>query len=442
MGLVCKRLRELNFFSKGSTAIDPSDRRKQILATRLFLLIWTGSLAVLLTYHSAIRVTVHHEVSSPSYEDYVQLEDQRGSNPSFTCPCSRVSIQYEQIFRVTYALHPFCTDPSVMRSMLNFTRSTFFIHDFRVVFPTYVLSFAQLCQLSAHFIDTTISVFNASTYVTDHMIPNQTLTDRTQTIFEEFIKSTSRSFANSIDLISNLTRMNELISSKGNSFSMYPIGSNGNYTIRYFPTTRLVPFNGTSIPCNCFIYGQCFASMSIYLNNQPSAGAVEVPGLFAGCSILEGLMMSSWACFFNQSCLDSLVPYLNLSRLSSADLSGLRRSTPQSTNRELIDHMFVEYWDIEPSHRHFFDQCQPKRCSYDLSQHNSWIVTLTTVISLTGGLTKILQIVSLPLVRALFALHSRFKRHRNPANHTSTTDRSFPSVESVPIVRSVARHGR
>ena len=49
------------------------------------------------------------------------------------------------------------------------------------------------------------------------------------------------------------------------------------------------------------------------------------------------------------------------------------------------------------SYSDYFSKCQPSSCSYKIVTKTPWIVVITTLIGLFGGLVKILQI-SVPLI--------------------------------------------
>lgn len=106
------------------------------------------------------------------------------------------------------------------------------VHDFRSLFRVYFLSFSQLCQLAYHSIETSISIFNTSVYVTDEMIPEKTFHEETQKIIGELIPSFRRSFSHPILFMANFTQVNELVNTKVTGFILYPMGANRNYTIR------------------------------------------------------------------------------------------------------------------------------------------------------------------------------------------------------------------
>jgi len=115
------RLRNFNYFSKSSATTN-----EQIIATRVFCLLLLVSSVILITYYGTERVVTIYQIESPIFEQFIDLQSDQQSNPSFSCPCSTITSMYENIIDVTYTLHPLCSSDFVYK--LNIiTFSTIFV---------------------------------------------------------------------------------------------------------------------------------------------------------------------------------------------------------------------------------------------------------------------------------------------------------------------------
>ena len=64
---------------------------------------------------------------------------------------------------------------------------------------------------------------------------------------------------------------------------------------------------------------------------------------------------------------------------------------------EVINNMMVEQWLWNDSYVNYYTKCQPSSCFYKVVTKTPFIVVLTTLVGLFGGLVKILQIL-VPLI--------------------------------------------
>jgi hypothetical protein len=149
---ILDRLRNFNYFSKSSATTN-----EQIIATRVFCLLLLVSSVILITYYGTERVVTIYQIESPIFEQFIDLQSDQQSNPSFSCPCSTITSMYENIIDVTYTLHPtlffgFCLQ----------TQHNYFFYDFRTLGSIFFYSLASLGEVSIEY----IHVVNASLFVT------------------------------------------------------------------------------------------------------------------------------------------------------------------------------------------------------------------------------------------------------------------------------------
>jgi hypothetical protein len=140
-----------------------------------------------------------------------------------------------------------------------------------------------------------------------------------------------------------------------------------------------------------------------------------VPGIYTGCYVIESLLQSNLQCFYNQTCINTLQSYFAFSsskNITALDSSLLSRYLENSTIEDLLDELMVEKWNLSIMHDNYFNECEPRECSYTRQTKNNIIYIVTTIIGLIGGLTTALKLI----VPRLVMLARRKKEVTRPQN--------------------------
>jgi hypothetical protein len=111
-------LQNLNFFPSVPPSTDEHELRTQRISTRLFIFLLIISMAILLLYHSLIRVRKTVDVDAPSLTQYLHLYSTYPQ--TLTCPCSKISISYDKFLDVHYTLHQVCSSVFVNQSWIDY----------------------------------------------------------------------------------------------------------------------------------------------------------------------------------------------------------------------------------------------------------------------------------------------------------------------------------
>jgi hypothetical protein len=136
----------------------------------------------------------------------------------------------------------------------------------------------------------------------------------------------------------------------------------------------------------------------LYWNEIPII--IQIPGLFIGCMPINSLVYSSLECFYNQTCINQIIPFLSTNHTFTAmTISEENVFTFNSTTQSIVDRVMVEKWAKNISYQQYYEECAPKSCTYTkLEQYNSMFV-LTKVIGLLGSLILVLTLVIPPIIR-------------------------------------------
>ena len=412
-----QRLRAYNYFAKIMSKSTEKEIKQQLVSTRLFFILLLVSFVILISYYAVERITTLHQIESPTIEQFINLKNDYRFNQSLSCPCSTLAISHKSLVQVNYTLHPLCSSDFVQQYWLSYStgRHSYHLFDFRWVAPSIFYFLASYCQVVARHIDTSLISFSELLFIADQALAPETFVEEINAIFNTYKSSTTRTFTRQLAVNSDTTRSNELVSGLQTNFVFRSMYWSSVYVFVTEHTRHMIPSGNTEIPCDCLLAKHCSYPTAIYSSNITSiTRLLDIPGLFVDCLMDEGIRSSNLACLFNQSCVDLMSFWLNMSNVSAIDNASLIHFYPNSTVDAIVNDLFVDQWNYSASYRAFYQRCKPALCTYTLVEHNHFWFILCTVFGLIGGLMKILQITVPRLVQAIYSLYSRCRRCWHP----------------------------
>ncbi|CAF3537998.1 unnamed protein product [Rotaria sp. Silwood1] len=144
-----------------------------------------------------------------------------------------------------------------------------------------------------------------------------------------------------------------------------------------------------------------------------------MPGLNIGCSIVDTMRHSTLQCLYNQTCVDLLQLFVqrNSDRLPNAiNITALdsmlnTRYPPDTNILQMSYQSFFEEGLFEISYVDFYKQCAPNYCSYTYEKHNNYLIIISRILALWGGLTLSFGYLAPCIVRMWFTINTY--RHSN-----------------------------
>ncbi|CAF0987420.1 unnamed protein product [Adineta steineri] len=363
-------VRDFNLFPSTTPSTDEHQLHNQRISTRIFIILLTVSLTVLILYTSLINVTQTIHTISPTISQYSQLYSTYPQ--TLSCACTDISIEYDKFLQVNYKLHQICTSVFVTDYWIDYfnnARPLSILNgdDFRASGSFMFQALNTFCQLSNQTIYNRLIQFYSTQYVSASVTPLQVLQSQTQAFVSQFISSMTNDFLLSISTIRKTTQTT--------CSYEFPI---------YNPTRSYVTFT--------------------------------VPGVYVGCYIIEALLQSNLQCFYNETCINQIqsyfTKYLSMN-LTTLDTSLLVRFHMNSTIEELVDGLMVEEWNSSTIYDGYYSECQPSKCSYSYETKNSVIYIITTLIGLVGGLIPVLKLAVPRAVRLVVFYIQRRTVKRN-----------------------------
>jgi hypothetical protein len=184
--------------------------------------------------------------------------------------------------------------------------------------------------------------------------------------------------------------------------------------ILYYRVLTINPANAaTDDLCACPLqFNSCFAMDLLHtVGTEQSQFEQIFSELPIGCIPLLGFLRSTFAWWYNETYLENIQETYSevIDSQSAPTIKSLDISIPTRFTNQMLEYllreMFMEISVNNDTHFNlFYSQCAPISCSYTILQRRDLIVALFLLISICGGLNKILQILVQAFGKLIFFL--------------------------------------
>ncbi|CAF0881122.1 unnamed protein product [Didymodactylos carnosus] len=398
---VKEKIKKFNLFESKPLSIDAHEITNQLHSTRLFIITFTVALIVLVFYTSLSNRTVTVTIKSPTLEHYSELQEKYPQ--TLLCPCTEISIPYSKLIQLSPTYHQLCSSQFITDEWFQYTvyklylTPTELIHDdfrWRSSFGFQMLS--SFCQLSSQTINDELLRFYSLLYLSSSstITSNHTFQVEIQALIKQFQSTTKNSFLQILQLILDITQSNSLISGLNTNYYVTLLGTVDNLVTVFYPRR----YND----CYCQITYKCNDSSFVVSANGDYMD--EIPGFMEGCFIVYSLLQSTLECWYQQSCFQQLINYINVTTTSNftiLDPSQPSQYQPTTTVQEIVNNLMIEQWNSNVSFESYYQQCQPNECRYTYTENLDYLYTITTIMGLIGGLSTVLTILIPNLVNLI-----------------------------------------
>ncbi|CAF1188791.1 unnamed protein product [Adineta ricciae] len=359
-------LEDLNLFSSIPPSTDEHQLQQEKISTKLFLTFLITLMLILLLYTSLVDNTQTISIPAPSLVQYSRAYSKY--QETLTCPCTKITIGYSKFLQIDYKLYQVCSSVLVTQDWFNYLTAyhltgQLYLYDYRSVINKIFQGWSTLCNLTTERISDDLDISNPSAIIN----PAISLANNSRFSFLNFVNSTNKLFAG--------------------------VQTNANFSTT--PELRLITTPTTYNNCSCDLSPKCTHPARID-DFQGNATLWTIPGFYIGCFLIESLLQSNLQCFFNQSCIDQLQVYLDISstmNITQLNRSLLKNFQMNSIVEELVNNLMVEQWNSSISFDNYYSECQPAQCIYTDKMRNSATYIVTTIIGLIGGLVMALKLI-------------------------------------------------
>ncbi|CAF1483805.1 unnamed protein product [Adineta steineri] len=380
------------------------ENRSNIIATRVFLIVLIITLIIFILAFQLSYQTTIVTISNPTQEQFENLP--------FTayCPCSHISISYNQFTSINVRFHQVCSSDFIsdrwIQSIFTGSNTTYFyITDFRTYGSAAFQALASFCRLSKTNAFQSITLFNQLSLISPEILTQPVFQSQIDASIKQFQLTTPNEFRAQLNLVQEMTTHSKLQSALQTNYDLYYYALN---TWQFVPEKGAIgyfPSNGNS--CYCTSDFNCKAPSKIYdiygeatqlIGNSNSKILMRINGFKASCLPVSAILLSTLECFYNQTCLNQLISFFSTNeKFLAMNFSEQSRFTINSTVQMLVNELMIEGWMTNISYNKYFQQCAPNLCTYTKNDKYSFTFILTKIISLLGGFTLILG-VSIQLI--------------------------------------------
>ncbi|UJR38720.1 hypothetical protein I4U23_031385 [Adineta vaga] len=392
----CKKL-VINFnlfHSVRNPLTNPYDIYTQILSTRVYIILLITSIIIYTIYLSQVEINKSIDIEHPTYDQYLNLY--KIYSKTLSCPCTTLSVYFNQFIYINVSFHSICDSIFVTLAWQDYIDSATRIK--KPVFyslPTGSHSFqalAMFCNLTKKIFMDGLTDFYANQLITGKLLSNDIILQESNEAIRSFLHSITTSFVQSLQTIHNVTYANGLATGLSTmyAFTVHKLVNSHNQT-EYKVNINWKNYFSESIKCSCSTTTLC--TQKTYLDDE---GLFNIPGILGGCFIVEALLQSNLACFYNQACIDYLHYAINSSLIMNAkalttDVSS--QYAPNTTLIHIVSQLMIEQLTNRTLYINYYNQCHPIICTYTYADKNSWLAIIIIIIGIIKGLSIILEII-------------------------------------------------
>ncbi|CAF1441651.1 unnamed protein product [Adineta ricciae] len=419
---------------------DQRVKKKEVLATRFYLIVLMIILYAYSFYATAVTHTSTITITKPTIEQYKDLIQQYPD--TLRCPCERISIPYEKFLHISPVYHQICSSDFISQRWIDYLFYNNSSYYFQLDFRRSALGQFQLLRLFCEQVQDTIDYdliqFYSNQLITQELLPMETFDIQTDSLINFFQRTTPPSFLDVFNLNRLVLTRQHFLSGTGALLNAFWRVS-GDQTSTDLYVTIYYEVGNAYFSCICMTPFICTLPEGIYANmdrydvagNSAEGDTTRdwktwhinatflLPGMRTGCVPSESLFHSTTECLYDDSCLTSIGTHINYTSTKISSFSKLNQSlsTVNTTYETLVNSLFIQKWITNRSFDDYFDECQPLYCQYTNEVGESWSVIVTSTISLYGGLRIVLSPIILFL--AGFVLKNCQHRQTNTDNNSS-----------------------
>ncbi|CAF1652155.1 unnamed protein product [Adineta ricciae] len=337
--------------------------------------------------------------------------------------------------------HPVCSSVYVSKEWIQALYLTYasslLVNDFRTTAKSQFELLAAFCSISQETVYQSLVDLENEQLVTFQLLPDVQVNSQVSANIDLIRSSVPVQVDITVVLLQITTRSNSLVSALNTNIYVSihhfdsQITSITTYFTPYFDENSGLGVNYFGHTCDVIGFT---TSAAFYLMSQfdsaynhgswpptsPGFTAIAngtVDGFFSGCITLDGLLVSTFDCLYNISCLKNFANYFpNLSQINVSWSDGL--SPPLSNQiavKDLLSELFVVNWSTTINYSQYFHSCAPKTCTYTITDHMNILYTGTLLLALYGGIAVLLRSIT-PYVVLLWSKLKRRSTNLNLSN--------------------------
>ncbi|CAF4250633.1 unnamed protein product, partial [Rotaria sp. Silwood2] len=321
---------ELNMFNSEETWHNDYFRRISVISTRVYLLLLTIALIILITNNTLTIQTQQFTVNEPSQATFEQLQANSKYSSTLECPCQKIAIAFNSFIFISVHFHQFCSSDFVVKSsewmnLLYYRWVAFFYSydDFRLFVLPHFRLLISFCTLANDTIVSALGQFSSNTLISSRAQSRQTIETQVTTAIDRLRRSTSATFIRMLDFVRHMAHGNGIVSSTLSNWHFLSLNTSVSWTALWAESRS---------------YGNCSCGANPTCTSPAFIDQWPILGFRVGCDPLESLLQSTLACLYDVSCINRIQFMYYSSNLTMHPLNRTL-SAPSATVKSLLNQL-------------------------------------------------------------------------------------------------------
>ncbi|CAF1459507.1 unnamed protein product, partial [Adineta steineri] len=398
-----------------------SDKAKYFgqLSTRLYIILLIITMIILAFCNVIQSRVIIKTFDKPTIDVYNSLL--LTHSDTLQCRCSSISSTYNHFVQIQPVFHQICLSPfiseqwrMVITSKLYLDLSIYHDRDYRRFLSSHLQLLSGLCSEAMQSVNSSIDQLLSSFFLTDQLVSSSTLESRINSLVNSSQSNAPNSFVSRLSLIRSINYGNAIMSAYETNFQYIVPWGNPPYPAAI---TQALIYDDE---CSCALNMNCTTQAGFVLDDLSTIKPIN--GLKIGCTPSEALFSSTLECFYDISCINLILEFVDNDNMLYSPLSSNNsRFSINSTVLDLITNVFIEDWLTSIDYPKYFNQCLPSSCSYQYIQRFDWLYTVTVLLGFYGGLSFIFKWLCPKIILLFNQIYQYHRKRRNTIGPISTT---------------------
>ncbi|CAF1383603.1 unnamed protein product [Adineta steineri] len=396
--------------------------RREILSTRLYIVLIIISLITLTTYTSISHRIENKTVILPSQFIYENLQNKYGN--SLQCSYTRISIPYGNFVQTSPLFHQVCSSDFISQQWINFIFQTYSTFIWPIDVRTSLSAMWQLirtfCQSSINITTDALNQFDNSLLINTMLLTEELLEAKVQAALSLLHQTASSTLTQPMTIVHKVTQANQLVTGLLTNY----VAVTDNFGLaQHIPTYDIGYMNvslyagtfgnkyileNSTLVCSCQNNGSCPLPGNLHLYKTfKTFGVYDLNKIEVNDTLSE--------CFYNKSCLNILLSsYKNPLNISVLNQTLSSRFLSTTKIELLINERFLEEMFNQTNYTEYYSQRLLNVCQYIYIRRFNWTYVLTIFLGLLGGITTVLHTITPYIIRLiLFRPKELFLKFKN-----------------------------
>ena len=375
-----------NIFNSQSN--DAATKRKERLMTRIYIILLAIILIIITIVFLVIERTTIRTRYNPSDDDFQYLINEYGTN--LDCSCSSISIPYQTFVKIDFEFHQVCRSHFVNQSWIELIylddemRLSMNEDDLRLRLSHFWQIIRHLCQLGQMAMNDVISQFQISELFSQRAVSKIDLLLESQAHFAYVMNSVQSTLNLNLLTVRRILNGNQIVSGLKTNFfgQLVPTSTS------WFPILSQKSFEN----CSCLNINGCLRPAAIY-ESHDSTSPSYIDGIVSDCLMLDATLRSTLTCYYDESCVQQLYPSVSITDDHLLNKEENQKFNVESTVQEMFDNLMINNILLDVNFQNYYQVCHPDRCIFSYVRRFNLFFTITTIISIFGGLSTALRLL-------------------------------------------------